>query len=83
MTIKDWIFVLAISGLGMMTANFIGGVVQIKRAHIGEHEFPSLAGLFIRVFLAALNPILGNGLGADRARGQDLVPPDHRLAPAL
>ena len=24
MTIKDWIFVLAISGLGMMTANFIG-----------------------------------------------------------
>ena len=43
MTIKDWIFVLAISGLGMMTANFIG-------FHVAFTE--SLPGVLVLLLIA-------------------------------
>ncbi|MCI8812524.1 MAG: hypothetical protein HFG12_04725 [Oscillibacter sp.] len=43
MTIKDWIFVLAISGLGMMTANFIGFDVAFSE---------SLPGVLVLLLIA-------------------------------
>ena len=43
MTIKDWIFVLAISGLGMMTANYIGFDVAFSQ---------SLPGVLVLLLIA-------------------------------
>ena len=68
MTIKDWIFVLAISGLGMMTANYIGFDVAFSQS------LPSVLVLLRQIVLFVPLVLLVPRLGGLGINGVFLAP---------